>query len=78
MEVLQGYSKPPVWLYVIALAIFWVLLAVLSHYWSMRIEPWFGWVVKEVEGRVCMKVPVGEKQEARPNGRLPPVNGVMV
>jgi peptidoglycan/LPS O-acetylase OafA/YrhL len=57
---------PAAWRFALAIPVFFFVLLVAAHRWTMKIEPWCGAVTKSLEERVC-----GVKKEAE----IPILNG---
>ena len=49
-------SDPGAWTYILAIPVFFVVVGVLSHYWTIWIEPWFAHMTKKAEEVMCLSL----------------------
>ena len=76
--LLWGFQStdPQAWVCFLAIAVFFVVLGGLSHYWNIWIEPWFAHATRKAEEAMCSLLTgdYGDKGEYQ-QSLLPP-NGV--
>ncbi|KAL9100972.1 MAG: hypothetical protein Q9163_003714 [Psora crenata] len=69
--------SPEIWMYALALPVFFATLGVTSHFWNKWVDPWFAFIAAKAEERMCPRISEAQRLvELRENG-LPKPNGLV-
>lgn len=64
--IVLRYPLPGIPTFLVAMPVFMAILFVATHFWALKIEPWFGWVTDKAQKTMFTKE---EWPNLMPNGR---------